>query len=143
VGSSRLKNKRSHFAAGVLTPALIKYRKGDVRPPLETPFNGSTLKSAWSTINSNGSKRILGKTKKAGSEFQAANPVFFINRLALRPQSVRPRGFGSRLCQLSVGQFREPAIYFRGALQIHPRRGALRHNLAMAEAEGGGSGYLH
>jgi len=44
-------NKRSHFAAWVLTPALIKFRKGDVQPPLETPFNGSTLKSAWSTID--------------------------------------------------------------------------------------------
>ena len=41
-------NKQSHFAAGVLTPALTK---GDVQPPLETPFNGSTLKSAWSTMN--------------------------------------------------------------------------------------------
>jgi len=32
-----------------LTPA---FTKGDVQPPLETPFNGSTLKSAWSTTNS-------------------------------------------------------------------------------------------
>jgi len=46
--SLRLINIRSHFAAGVLTPALIKFRKGDVQPPLETPFNGSTLKSARS-----------------------------------------------------------------------------------------------
>jgi glycosyltransferase involved in cell wall biosynthesis len=44
-----LLNKRSHFAAGVLTPTLTK---GDVQPPLETPFNGSTLESAWSTTNS-------------------------------------------------------------------------------------------
>ncbi|MBM2802546.1 MAG: tRNA guanosine(34) transglycosylase Tgt [Deltaproteobacteria bacterium] len=49
--ASRLINKRSHCAAGVLTPALIKYRKGEVQPPLETPFNGSTLTSAWSTTN--------------------------------------------------------------------------------------------
>jgi hypothetical protein len=35
-------NKRSRFAAGVLTPALTK---GNVRPPLETPFNGYTPKS--------------------------------------------------------------------------------------------------
>jgi len=28
--------------------------KGDVQPPLETPFNGSTLKSAWSTTNIKG-----------------------------------------------------------------------------------------
>jgi len=44
-------NKRSHLAAGVLTPALFEYRKGDDQPPLETPFNGSTLKSARSIIN--------------------------------------------------------------------------------------------
>ena len=30
-------NKQSHFAAGVLTPAPIKYRKGDVQSSLETP----------------------------------------------------------------------------------------------------------
>ncbi len=42
-------NKQGHFAAGVLTPALTK---GDVQPPLETPFDGSTLKLAWSTTNS-------------------------------------------------------------------------------------------
>jgi len=46
--SLSLINIRSHFAAGVLTPALLKNRKGDVQPPLETPLNGSTLKSAWS-----------------------------------------------------------------------------------------------
>jgi ATP-dependent Lhr-like helicase len=38
-------NQPSHFAAGVLTPALTK---GDVQPPLETPFDGSTLGSARS-----------------------------------------------------------------------------------------------
>jgi len=52
-------NKRSHFAAGVLTPALIKYRKGDVQPPLETPFDGSTLKPTWSTTNEAKSVRQL------------------------------------------------------------------------------------
>jgi len=41
-------NKRRHFAAGALTPAPIKYPKEDVQPPLETPFNGSTLQAAWS-----------------------------------------------------------------------------------------------
>jgi gentisate 1,2-dioxygenase len=46
--SQKMFNKRSHFAAGVLTPVLTK---GDVQPPLETPFNGSTLKSARSTTN--------------------------------------------------------------------------------------------
>ena len=57
--ASRLVNKRSHFTAGVLTPALIKYRKGDVQPPLETPFNGSTLKSAWSTTNSDNADELV------------------------------------------------------------------------------------
>jgi hypothetical protein len=44
-------NKRSHFAGGVLTPPLIKISQSGCSPPLETPFNGSTLKSAWSTTN--------------------------------------------------------------------------------------------
>jgi len=57
---SRESNKRSHFAAGVLTPALTK---GDVQPPLETPFNGSTLKSAWSTTNND--LLATGSTKHA------------------------------------------------------------------------------
>ena len=26
------RNKRNHFAGGVLTPPLLKYRKGDARP---------------------------------------------------------------------------------------------------------------
>jgi hypothetical protein len=42
-----------------------------------------------------------------------------------------------------VSQFREAAIYFRRALEIHPHLHGVRHNLALAEAEGGGSGYLH
>jgi len=50
---------------------------------------------------------------------------------------------GQGLCHMSVSQFREAAICFRRALEIHPHLDAVRHNLAMAEAEGGGSGYLH
>lgn len=50
---------------------------------------------------------------------------------------------GQGLCHMSVRQFREAAICFRRALEIHPHLDAVRHNLAMAEAEGGGSGYLH
>ena len=50
---------------------------------------------------------------------------------------------GQGLCHMSVSQFREAAICFRRALEIHPYLDAVRHNLAMAEAEGGGSGYLH
>jgi tetratricopeptide (TPR) repeat protein len=50
---------------------------------------------------------------------------------------------GRGLCHLSLGQFREAAVCFRRALEIHPHLEAARHNLALAEAEGGGSGYLH
>lgn len=50
---------------------------------------------------------------------------------------------GQGLCHMSVSQFREAAICFRRALEIHPHLDAARYNLAMAEAEGGGSGYLH
>ena len=50
---------------------------------------------------------------------------------------------GQGLCHMSVSQFREAAICFRRALEIHPHLDMVRHNLAMAEAEGGGSGYLH
>jgi queuine tRNA-ribosyltransferase len=57
--AARLVNNRSHFAAGVLTPALIKYRKGDVQPPLETPFSGSTLESAWSKTSRGTSDELV------------------------------------------------------------------------------------
>lgn len=50
---------------------------------------------------------------------------------------------GQGLCHLSLNEFREAAVCFRRALEIHPHLDAVRHNLAMAEAEGGGSGYLH
>ncbi len=51
-----LVNKRRHFAAGVLTSALTK---GDVQPLLETPFEGSTPESAWSTINADPLRTFL------------------------------------------------------------------------------------
>jgi tetratricopeptide (TPR) repeat protein len=50
---------------------------------------------------------------------------------------------GQGLCHMSLGQYREAAICFRRTLEIHPHLQAVRHNLALAEAEGGGSGYLH
>jgi tetratricopeptide (TPR) repeat protein len=50
---------------------------------------------------------------------------------------------GQGLCHMTVSQFREAAICFRRALEIHPHLIAVRHNLAAAEAEGGGSGYLN
>jgi tetratricopeptide (TPR) repeat protein len=50
---------------------------------------------------------------------------------------------GQGLCHLSLNELHEAAICFRRALEIHPHLDAVRHNLALAEAEGGGSGYLH
>lgn len=50
---------------------------------------------------------------------------------------------GQGLCHLSLDEFREAAVCFRRALEIHPHLDAVRHNLALAEAEGGGSGYLN
>ncbi len=50
---------------------------------------------------------------------------------------------GQGLCHMSLNEFREAAVCFRRALEIHPHLDALRHNLALAEAEGGGSGYLN
>jgi tetratricopeptide (TPR) repeat protein len=49
---------------------------------------------------------------------------------------------GQGLCHMSLSEFREAAVCFRRALEIHPHLAAARHNLALAEAEGGGSGYL-
>ena len=58
-----------------------------------------------------------------------------------------PNHFGSAsgqgLCHMSLNEFREAAICFRRALEVHPYLDAVRHNLALAEAEGGGSGYLN
>lgn len=50
---------------------------------------------------------------------------------------------GQGLCHLSLDEPREAAICFRRALEIHPHLDGARHNLALAEEEGGGSGYLH
>ncbi|MGH7826035.1 MAG: tetratricopeptide repeat protein [Candidatus Binatia bacterium] len=51
---------------------------------------------------------------------------------------------GQGLCHMSLGQYREAAICFRKAMEIHPQLIAVRHNLALAESENsGGSGYLH
>ena len=50
---------------------------------------------------------------------------------------------GQGLCHMSLGQFREAAMCFRRALEIHPHLDGVRQNLTLAEAEGGGSGYLH
>jgi tetratricopeptide (TPR) repeat protein len=50
---------------------------------------------------------------------------------------------GQGLCHMSRNEFREAAVCFRRALDIHPHLDAVRHNLALAEAEGGGTGYLN
>jgi tetratricopeptide (TPR) repeat protein len=47
---------------------------------------------------------------------------------------------GQGLCHLSLGQYREAAICFRRALEIHPHLIAVRHNLAVAESQGSESG---
>jgi len=50
---------------------------------------------------------------------------------------------GQGLGHISLNEFRAAAVCFRRALEIHPHLDAVRHNLAIAEAEGGGSGYLN
>jgi tetratricopeptide (TPR) repeat protein len=51
---------------------------------------------------------------------------------------------GQGLCHMSLGEYREAAICFRKALEIHPRLTAVRQNLALAEAQSGDSGgFLH
>jgi tetratricopeptide (TPR) repeat protein len=50
---------------------------------------------------------------------------------------------GQGLCHMSLGEFREAAVCFRRALEIHPHLHAVRENLELAKSEGGGSGYLN
>jgi tetratricopeptide (TPR) repeat protein len=51
---------------------------------------------------------------------------------------------GQGLCHMSLDEYREAAICFRKALEIHPHLEAVRHNLRLAESQGSqGSGYLH
>src|ERR1051325_9877244 len=51
---------------------------------------------------------------------------------------------GQGLCHLSRGEYREAAICFRRALEIHPHLEAVRQNLAFAESQDrGGGGFLH
>jgi tetratricopeptide (TPR) repeat protein len=42
---------------------------------------------------------------------------------------------GQGLCHMSLTQYREAAICFRRALEIHPHLHAVRHNLALAESQ--------
>ena len=66
-----------------------------------------------------------------------------------RTLELNPNHFGAAsgqgLCHLSLSEYREAAICFRRALDIHPHLLVVRHNLALAESEiqSGGGGYLH
>jgi tetratricopeptide (TPR) repeat protein len=62
--------------------------------------------------------------------------------LALNPNHFGAAS-GQGLCHFSLNEVREAAVCFRRALEIHPHLEAVRDNLALAEAEGGGSGYLN
>jgi len=42
---------------------------------------------------------------------------------------------GQGLCHMSLGEFREAAICFRRALEIHPHLNAVRHNLELAVSQ--------
>jgi tetratricopeptide (TPR) repeat protein len=47
---------------------------------------------------------------------------------------------GQGLCHMSLGEYREAAICFRKALELHPHLIAVRQNLALAEAASGNDG---
>jgi tetratricopeptide (TPR) repeat protein len=87
-----------------------------------------------------------GWNKRATVRFMQRN---FTGSIADCQQTLarNPNHFGAAsgqgLCHMSLGEFREAAVGFRRALEIHPHLDAVRHNLALAEAEGGGSGDLH
>jgi len=87
-----------------------------------------------------------GWNKRATVRFMRRN---FAGSIADCQQTLarNPNHFGAAsgqgLCHMSLGEFREAAVCFRRALEIHPYLDGVRHNLALAEAEGGGGGYLN
>ncbi|HEY3304445.1 MAG TPA: tetratricopeptide repeat protein [Candidatus Binatia bacterium] len=87
-----------------------------------------------------------GWNKRATVRFMLRN---FAGSIADCQQTLarNPNHFGAAsgqgLCHFSLNEVREAAVCFRRALEIHPHLDAVRHNLALAEAEGGGSGYLN
>ena len=87
-----------------------------------------------------------GWNKRATVRFMRGNFAGSIadcqETLALNPNHFGAAS-GQGLCHISLNEFREAAVCFRRALEIHPHLDAVRHNLAVAEAEGGGSGYLN
>ena len=51
---------------------------------------------------------------------------------------------GQGLCHMSIGEYREAAICFRRALEIHPHLYAVQQNLTVAQSQASVSeGYLH
>lgn len=51
---------------------------------------------------------------------------------------------GQGLCHMSIGEYREAAICFRRALEIHPHLNAVQQNLTLALSQASvGEGYLH
>ena len=51
---------------------------------------------------------------------------------------------GQGLCHMSIGEYREAAICFRRALEIHPHLNAVQQNLTLAHSQTSVSdGYLH
>jgi len=87
-----------------------------------------------------------GWNKRATVRFMRRN---FAGSIADCQQTLarNPNHFGAAsgqgLCHISLNELREAAVCFRRALEIHPHLDAVRHNLALVEAEGGGSGYLN
>jgi tetratricopeptide (TPR) repeat protein len=87
-----------------------------------------------------------GWNKRATVRFMRKN---FLGSIADCQETLarNPNHFGAAsgqgLCHMSLEEYREAAICFRRSLEIHPHLNAARHNLALAEAEGGGSGYLN
>jgi tetratricopeptide (TPR) repeat protein len=87
-----------------------------------------------------------GWNKRATVRFMARN---FTGSIADCQETLarNPNHFGAAsgqgLCHMSLNEFAEAAVCFRRALEIHPHLDGVRHNLARAEAEGGGSGYLN
>ena len=87
-----------------------------------------------------------GWNKRATVRFMRRN---FAGSIADCQQTLarNPNHFGAAsgqgLCHISLNELREAAVCFRRALEINPHLDAVRNNLALAEAEGGGSGYLN
>jgi len=96
-------NKRRHFAAGALTPAPIKYPKEDVQPPLETPFNGSTLQAAWSITKAKNVRQLASGILLKVDSRQAYADILLDQTLKATGLSERDRAL---LTELTYGTLR-------------------------------------